>query len=123
MAEGIVNHELGDTFEAYSAGLNPGIVNPHAITVMREIGIDISKHRSKHVNEYTPMPFDLVVTVCDNAKENCPLFPGATKVIHVGFDDPADAAGTEEEILDVFRRVRDEIREQIPRFLETTFLD
>ena len=107
-----------DLIEPYSAGIETHGLNPHAVKVMAEAGIDISEHRSKHVDELRDVAFDHVVTVCDNAHESCPLFPGSTKVSHVGFDDPprlAREAASEEEALDCYRRVRDEIRE----FVET----
>lgn len=113
MAEGLVNHDLAGQVQAFSAGVRPKVVNPRAIAAMRELGIDISHHYSKSVDDLPEKDFDLVVTVCDQAQEQCPLFPGQTEVIHVGFPDPAKAAGTEEEIMAVFRRVRDDMREQL----------
>lgn len=113
MAEGWARKLRGDTVEACSAGVEPHGMNPRAVQVMREAGVDISGHRSKHVDELKGIPLDYVVTVCDQANESCPLFPGKTKVIHVGFDDPprlAKEAKTEEEALGHYRRVRDEIR-------------
>ena len=110
MAEGLLRHDAGDRFEVFSAGTRPGHVRPEAITVMAEIGIDLAGHRSKHVDEFAGEPFDLVLTVCDNAKEVCPIFPGGTRMAHHSFDDPAVSHGTEEERLALFRRVRDEIR-------------
>ena len=118
MAEGWARHLKGDVMEAYSAGIETHGLNPNAVKVMAEVGVDISGHRSKHVDELKDVAFDYVVTVCDNAHESCPLFPGKTKVVHVGFDDPprlAKAANTDEEKLDCYRRVRDEIR----KFVET----
>jgi arsenate reductase (thioredoxin) len=109
MAEGLLRNYAGDRFEVSSAGTKPGHVRPEAIAVMRELGIDISTHRSKRVDEFQGQPFDYVLTVCDNAKESCPYFPG-TISIHRSFDDPAALEGTEPERLAVFRRVRDEIR-------------
>jgi arsenate reductase len=109
MAEGILRHLAGDRFEVFSAGTKPNVVNPHAIEAMREIGVDISHHRSKHVNEYFGKPMDTVITVCDNAKETCPIFPGVKHQIHWSFEDPAAAEGTEEEKLAVFRTIRNEI--------------
>jgi arsenate reductase (thioredoxin) len=91
-------------------------VRPEAITVMRELGIDISGHRSKHVDEFQGQSFDYVLTVCDNAKESCPVFPGQTKRIHKAFEDPAAFQGTEEEQLALFRRVRDEMRDYLKNF-------
>ncbi len=118
MAEGWARHLKHDAIDAYSAGIEPHGLNEIAVAVMNEVGIDISAHRSKHINELRDVPFDFVVTVCDNAHESCPVFPGNTKVIHVGFDDPpqlAKAAKTEAEALALYRRVRDEIRS----FIET----
>jgi arsenate reductase len=113
MAEGILRHLAGDRFEVFSAGTKPSVVNPHAITAMREIGIDISGHRSKHVNECFGKAMDMVITVCDNAKEACPIFPGVQRQLHWSFDDPAAAEGTEEEKLAVFRTIRDKIHGRI----------
>ncbi|HPC96396.1 MAG TPA: arsenate reductase ArsC [Sedimentisphaerales bacterium] len=113
MAEGWARHLKGDVIEAYSAGIETHGLNPHAVKVMAEAGVDISGHRSKHVDELMSIPFDYVVTVCDHAHESCPLFPGRTKVVHVGFDDPprlAQEAKSEEQALNCYRRVRDEIR-------------
>jgi arsenate reductase len=118
MAEGWAKHLKADSIEAYSAGVEPHGMNVLAVKVMNEAGVDISSHHSKHVNELKNVPFDYVITVCDHANETCPLFPGKTKVVHVGFDDPprlAKTAKTEEEALGYYRRVRDEIRQ----FIET----
>ena len=120
MAEGLLRHDAGDRFEVASAGVEPSHVRPHAIEVMREVGIDISNHRSKSVNEFTGEDFDYVITVCDNANERCPLFPGNTRRIHWSFDDPAAAEGEEPEKLAVFRRVRDEIRDRLRAFAAIT---
>jgi len=116
MAEGLLDHDAGDRFEAESAGTKPGQVRPEAITVMKELGIDISGHRSKHVDEFKDQSFDYVLTVCDNAKENCPVYPGQTKRIHKAFEDPAAFQGSETERLALFRRVRDEIRDYLKEF-------
>jgi arsenate reductase len=116
MAEGIINHELEDNIEAFSAGTTPTSVNPRAILVMKEIGIDISRHRSKSMDEFTGQHFDYVITLCDNANEQCPLFFGGVKKIHMGFDDPAAATGTEEEIMVVFRKVRNDIKGKLLDF-------
>jgi arsenate reductase (thioredoxin) len=116
MAEGLVRHEAGDRFQVESAGTKPGQVRPEAITVMKELAIDISGHNSKHVNKFNGQAFDYVLTVCDNAKESCPVFPAQTKRIHKAFEDPAAFQGTETERLAVFRRVRDEIREYLRNF-------
>jgi arsenate reductase len=110
MAEGLMNALHGDRYLAFSAGTEPSAVNPLAVRVMQEIGIDISGHRSKSVDEFLDQDLDYVVTVCDHAKETCPFFPGGRNPMHKGFQDPSSAAGTEEEKLAVFRRVRDEIR-------------
>ncbi len=110
MAEGLLRHDAGDRFEVASAGVAPAQVRPEAIEVMREIGIDISHHRSKSVDEFTGQEFDYVITVCDNANEQCPIFPGKTQRIHWSFEDPASVQGDEQARLAVFRRVRDEIR-------------
>ena len=115
MAEGLLRADAGDRFEVASAGVNPSHVRPEAIEVMREVGIDISGHRSKSVDEFVAQEFDYVITVCDNANEQCPVFPGNTRRIHWSFDDPAAAQGDEQSRLAVFRRVRDEIRDQLQR--------
>jgi len=114
MAEGWTKHLKADVIEPHSAGVNPHGLDPRAVKVMAEAGVDISSHRSKHVRELAGIAFDYVVTVCGNANEQCPFFPGKTKVVHVGFDDPpkrAAEARTEEEALDHYRRIRDEIRD------------
>ena len=116
MAEGLLRHDAGDRFEVESAGTRPGRVRPEAIAVMEEIGIDISEHRSKSVDEFASQKFDYVLTVCDNAKESCPIFPGHTNRFHKSFEDPAAFDGTGEERLALFRRVRDEIREYLKTF-------
>ncbi len=116
MAEGLLGHDAGDRFEVESAGTRPGHVRPEAIAVMKELGIDISGHRSKHVDEFQGQSFDYVLTVCDSAKESCPVFPDQSKRIHKGFEDPAAFQGTEEERLALFRRVRDEIRDYLKAF-------
>jgi len=109
MAEGLANHLFRDSIVASSAGTRPGKVHPLAIMAMGEIGIDISKHRSKHLDEFKGQTFDLVITVCDGANEICPFFPGAKEQEHAGFPDPAAVEGTEEERLKAFRQTRDEI--------------
>ena len=116
IAEGLLAHDAADRFEVESAGTKPSHVRPEAITVMRELGIDISSHRSKHVDEFQGQSFDYVLTVCDNAKESCPVFPGHSKRIHKAFGDPAAFQGIEEERLTVFRRVRDELRDYLKDF-------
>ena len=116
MAEGLLRHDAGDRFEVESAGTNPGQVRPEAIAVMLELGIDISRHRSKSVHEFAGQSFDYVLTVCDNAKETCPIYPGHPNRLHHNFEDPAAVRGPEEERLAAFRRIRDEIREYLKRF-------
>jgi len=116
MAEGIVNHYLGDRFQAFSAGTEATRVNPLAIQVLAELGIDISGHRSKTLDEFAGDKFDYVITLCGSAKEQCPLFFGGVERIHIGFDDPSQVTGTPEEILPQFRRVRDEIRSRLEEF-------
>ncbi len=113
MAEGILRHLRGDEFEVFSAGTRPSVVNPIAIKVMAEIGIDISGHRSKSVEEFQGVNFDFVITTCDAARETCPVFPGIARRLHWSFNDPAKAEGSEEEILSAFRKVRDEIKSSI----------
>ena len=120
MAEGLLRHAAGDRFEVESAGTRPGHVRPEAIAVMKELGIDISGHRSKHVDEFEGQPFDYVLTVCDNARESCPVFFGQAKRLHKDFEDPAGLQGTEEERLALFRRVRDEIRDYLKIFPSRT---
>jgi len=110
MAEGLVNHDLAGRVQAFSAGVRPSWVNPRAIQVMAELGIDISHQRSKSVDDLAGERFDLVITVCDQAAEQCPVFPGGTEIMHVSFPDPARATGTEEDIMGAFRRVRDDLR-------------
>ena len=116
MAEGLLRHLAGDRFEVESAGVAPTHVRSEAITVMREIGIDISHHRSKSVDEFLGQDFDYVITVCDNANEQCPVFPSNTKRIHWSFEDPAAAEGDEQSRLQVFRKVRNEILDQLRLF-------
>lgn len=113
MAEGILRRLMGNEFEVESAGTRPSAVNPLAIKVMAEIGIDISGHRSKSVGEFQGMDFDFVITTCDAAEEACPLFTGKARRLHWSFVDPAKARGSETEILFVFRKVRDEIKQRI----------
>ena len=111
LAEGILHAAVGDTLRVASAGSKPaGYVHPLAIKAMAEIGIDISQHRSKHLEEFLEQDVETVITVCGNADQACPMFPGQVNRHHWGFDDPAHASGTEEEQMAVFRRVRDEIR-------------
>jgi arsenate reductase len=123
MAEGWTRALKNDLFEAYSAGIEPRALDPNAVKVMAEVGVDISSHRSKHLDELKDIDFDYVITVCDNAHESCPMFQGKTKVVHVGFDDPprlAKQAKTEEDALDIYRRVCNEIKafvEELPQSL------
>jgi arsenate reductase len=117
MAEGFLRSMGGDRFEAFSAGMTPGQVRPQAIEVMAEVGVDISEQTSKSIEPYLGDSFSWVITVCDRAREVCPIFPGAEQAGHWQFDDPADATGTPEEILAVYRRVRDEIRDRMRMFV------
>jgi arsenate reductase len=117
MAEGLVNHYWKDRCQAFSAGTQPGIINPYAIKVMKELGIDMSNARSKNAGEFIGETFDLVVTVCDSARETCPFFPGATEYIHKGFPDPSRAKGDEKEVAAVFRKTRDEIHRWLKDWL------
>jgi arsenate reductase len=116
MAEGLLRHDGGNHFDVSSAGTKPSHVRPEAIEVMREIGIDISAHRSKSVDEFAAQEFDFVITVCDNAYESCPIFPARTRRIHWTIDDPAAVAGSEEARLGAFRRARDELRGRLRAF-------
>ena len=120
MAEGLLRHDAPATFEVESAGTKPGLVRPEAVSVMKELGIDISTHRSKHVDEFNGQPFDYVITVCDNAKETCPIFPSATQRLHHSFEDPPPITeGTLEHRTAIFRRVRDELRAYLRQFAAT----
>ena len=122
MAEGWARQLKGDVIEPFSAGIETHGLNPNAVKVMAEAGVDISRHRSKNVAELMDVPFDYVVTVCGHANETCPMFPGNAKVVHVGFDDPpklARTAETEEEAMNCYRRVRDEIRAYIETLPES----
>lgn len=120
MAEGLLRRDGGDSFEVESAGVEPSIVRPEAIEAMNEIGIDISNHRSKSVDEFVGQKFDYIITVCDNAKESCPVFPGNAERIHQSFEDPPAAVGDYESRLEIFRRVRDEIRLWLREFVSGT---
>jgi arsenate reductase (thioredoxin) len=117
MAEGYLRHTAEDEFEALSAGIEPKGLNPLAVEAMQEIGIDISHQKSKDVREFLGQAIPYVITVCDNAKERCPIFPRSFKFLHWPFEDPAEAAGSHDEKLAVFRRVRDEIVDRIQREL------
>jgi len=116
IAEAFLNTIYGDKYEAYSAGLEPAKINPYVIRVMTELGVDISKQRSKSIEEFHEEKFDYVVTVCDHAREACPFFPGE-KIIHKSFEDPAGFKGTEEEIMEKVRHLRDKIK----KWIEKTF--
>ena len=113
MAEGLLRALHGNRYEVFSAGTEPCRVSPYAIKVMADIGIDIGAHHAKSLKEFSDQEFDYVVTVCDNAKESCPYFPGGKKILHQSFEDPSALTGTEEEIMAGFRRIRDEIRDWI----------
>jgi arsenate reductase (thioredoxin) len=122
MAEGWARHLKGDLFDAFSAGLETHGLNPNAVKVMQEAGVDISNHKSTNINEYENQEFDYVITVCDHAHEHCPYFPAKTRIIHKSFDDPpklAENAKTEQEALNYYRRVRDEIKEYIKNTWQT----
>ncbi|WP_419780118.1 arsenate reductase ArsC [Maridesulfovibrio sp.] len=120
MAEGWTRHLKGDVIDVYSAGIQTHGLNPSAVKVMAEAGVDISGHKSQHIDELKDVPIDYVVTVCDHAHETCPFFPGGSKVVHVGFDDPprmakdiAEKGGSLEEQMDCFRKVRDQIKQYV----------
>jgi arsenate reductase len=120
MAEGLLRHDAGDRFEVASAGTKPGDVRPEAMAAMRELGIEIGGHRSKHVDEFEGHYFDYVITVCDNAKETCPVFFGAAKRLHHSFEDPPPASvGSDEERMAIFRRVRDQLRDYLREFTQS----
>lgn len=116
MAEGMLRVWNGDDFEAFSAGTEASIVRPEAIQVMAEVGIDISAHRSKSVDEYLGQTFDWVITVCDQARQNCPVFPDVQHTSHWSVEDPSEAVGVEEQRLEAFRRARDDLRDRIQAF-------
>ena len=121
MAEGLLRHFMGDRIDVESAGVMASYVHPNAIKVMAEMGIDISKQRSKHVDEFAGQDFDLVITLCSYAKETCGIFPWAKEQVHMGLDDPIEVAGTYDERLEAFRRTRDEIRSRILPFVEERY--
>jgi arsenate reductase len=116
MAEGLLRHDAGNRYTVESAGTKPSTVRPEAITVMKEVGIDITSHRSKHVDEFAGHNFDYVLTVCDNAKESCPVFFGKVVRLHHSFNDPAAVEGTDEKRLAAFRKIRDELRAYLKKF-------
>ncbi|ALC18052.1 protein-tyrosine-phosphatase [Desulfuromonas soudanensis] len=118
MAEGLVNHDFAGRLEAFSAGTAPHGLNPKAVAVMAEIGIDISGHSSDHLSKYQGERFDYVITLCGDANETCPLFFGGVQRIHMGFEDPPRFTGTEAEVMAVYARVRDEIRRQMREFFD-----
>ena len=118
MAEGLLKYICNNRYDVHSAGTSPSSVRPEAVAVMSEVGIDISHHRSKSVDEFAGRQIDYVLTVCDNAQENCPYFPARTRLTHYAFDDPADVRGDEETRLTAFRRVRDQIR----KYLDNEFI-
>ena len=119
MAEGLLRQSAAGRFEVFSAGTKPGTVRQEAVAVMKEIGIDISGHRSKHVNEFAGQRFDYVLTVCDHAKESCPVPPVGSKQVHESFEDPAEVRGSEAERMDAFRRVRDQLAAYLKNFPTT----
>lgn len=116
MAEGLFRHTLGDRFEVFSAGTKPSLVRPEAIVVMEELGIDLTGHRSKSVEQFLGQDFRYVVTVCDNARESCPVFPSQTERVHWSFEDPGAVTGNQAERESAFRSVRDQIAEKIRAF-------
>ena len=118
MAEGYMRHLAGDKAQVFSAGIETHGVNPKAVEVMKEDGIDISGHTSNHIDEYRNIDFDFVITVCDNAKENCPYFPSRARQFHYNFPDPAKAKGTDEDVIGSFRKVRDEIKTYCEQFVK-----
>ena len=117
MAEGLVNHNLAGKMQAFSAGTDPAAVHPMVVAVMKEIGIDISHYRSKSIDEFAGEKFDYVITLCTQANEACPVFFGGTQRLHMGFEDPAAVVGSEDQKLAAFRRVRDQIRDEVVAFL------
>lgn len=117
MAEGIANHFGKNKIQAFSAGLNPSTVNPYAIEVMKEIGIDISSQRSKEIEEFYGKDFDYIITLCESARQNCPFFPGKAERLHWDIKDPVSATGTHDEIIQEFRRCRDIIKQKVIEFI------
>jgi len=119
LAEALWRHEAGDRWEVFSAGVDPKGINPRTGQVLKELSISLDGHRSKHVREFEGQRFDLVITVCGHARDVCPAFPGAERQEHWPFDDPAAAKGSEEEVLPVFRRVRDQIHDRIRQYVKS----
>jgi arsenate reductase len=117
MGEGLLKHICQGKYDIYSAGIKPSIVRPEAIKALKELNIDISDNRSKSIDEFEHKKIDFILTVCDNAKENCPYFPAQTKIIHHSFEDPADTVGDEETRVEAFRKIRDEIQSYLPEFI------
>jgi len=118
MAEGLINHDFAGQIDAFSAGTEPHGLNPKAIQVMDEIGVDISQNSSEHVSKYDAQNFDYVITLCGDAEEKCPMAFGGGKRLHIGFDDPSKETGAEEEVMSVYQRVRDELRQQLSEFFQ-----
>lgn len=123
MAEGLLRHMAGGRLDVFSAGSKPSVVNPYAIQAMMQDGIDINHHRSKHLNEFLQQPFDYVITVCDNAAETCPVFPGKAQRIHWGFPDPATAQGSDEVVLASFIQVRDDLKKTLSEWFKSMSAD
>ena len=121
MAEGLVNHDFGKQVDAFSAGTAPKGLDPRAVAVMAELGIDIGQQRSEHVSRYADQPFDAVITLCGDANDACPLPFGSARRVHLGFPDPARVSGSEQEVLAAFRRVRDAIRQEVDALLRREF--
>lgn len=120
MAEGLLRNYFGNKYEAYSAGTQPSNVHPLAIKTMKELNIDISNHSSKHFEELKEVDFDIVITVCDTVRESCPLYFGNAQKLHWGFEDPATASGTEEEVLTKFHQIRDQIKNKILDYFQNS---
>jgi len=118
MAEALMRRQFGDLLQVYSAGVAPTQVNPLALRALDEVGTDASDHRSKHVGDLADVHFDLVVTLCDTARQACPVFPGDTKVVHQAYENPDEATGTDDERMEVFRRVRDQLAHDLPLLIE-----
>jgi arsenate reductase len=123
MAEGLARETLGELYDFYSAGTDPASVDPLAVEAMRELGIDITRHYSKSLEDLQGVDFDLVVTLCGDARDNCPYYPGEARVEHMGFEDPARAAGSEDEVIATYRRVRNDISEKLIPYLRKIFKD